>query len=164
MQWSPRSSLNIFQVTVEISGCNDNFEDETELFIGLVPISSLVQQYVHPLQSDLPNAPIPEGLPKPPIQTTVAPPSNASYPNTGYSIPNPIAGYPNANAGYNTNSPNVTINIPMAPMPSSNIGFVVPVTPPGTGIKSPYPMGPTNAQSPYVSYPNFTSASAPPPN
>lgn len=143
---------------MQVSGCNDDYEDETEIFIGLIPITSLVQQYVHPMQSDLPNAPIPQSLPNPPIQNTTAFPNNAPYPNTGH--PNTNAGY--ATTGFNTNFSNVTNNFPAPPMSNSNIGFVVPVTPPGTGIKSPYSMGPANTQGPYGPYPNFSSPSAPP--
>lgn len=138
---------------MQVSGCNDDHEDETEIFIGLVPISTLVQQYVHPLQSDLPNAPIPQALPNPPIQNTTASPNNASFANSDY--PKAI-GYPN------TNSPNLTHNIPMAPIRISNIGFMVPLSPPGTN--APYSMTPATAQSSYMPYHNFALPSAPPPN
>lgn len=141
---------------MEVSGWNENYENETELFIGLVPISTTVQQYIHPLQRDLPRSPIPQGLPNPaPIQNTAVSVNNAGYPNAN-------TGYPNINAGYsNTNSPNLTKNNPIEPMSKSNIGFVIPVTPPGVGVNAPYSMGPGNAQSSNVSYPNFASPSAP---
>lgn len=134
-------TFDLFQVSVQVSGCNDDYEDETEIYIGLVPISTLVQQYVHPLQSDLPNAPIPQGVPNihPPMQNAPAYPNNASVTNIGF---------PNVNAGYPNSSPSNNIHgIPLGPMSHSNIGFIIPPTSPGN--------------APYMQYSSFTP-SAPP--
>lgn len=176
---------------MQVSGCNDDYEDDIEIYLGLVPNSTLVEHYVHPLQSDLPNAPIPQFVPKvqAPIQNEVAYQNNANsgYPNANTGYPHANTGYPQANTGYphaNTGYPhantgyqnanaghqhvntgyqhssqsNYTGGIPMAPMShskvgsQSNIGFVVPQTPPSN---APY------MSRPNVPYQNF-SPTAPP--
>ncbi|XP_075979622.1 arrestin domain-containing protein 2-like [Anticarsia gemmatalis] len=49
-----------FRITIKLSGCNDDLQDETEICLGLVPIQEqLDQEYHHPMADHLPQGPIP---------------------------------------------------------------------------------------------------------
>ncbi|CAK1580798.1 unnamed protein product [Parnassius mnemosyne] len=51
-----------FKVIIKLSGCNDDMEDESEIYIGLIPleITTRGNRYVHPLSHSLPDDPIPD--------------------------------------------------------------------------------------------------------
>lgn len=57
----------IFQITIKLSGCNDDLQDEAEICLGLIPLHETVQgTYVHPLADRLPAGPVPPLTPPAP--------------------------------------------------------------------------------------------------
>ncbi|CAG4955572.1 unnamed protein product [Parnassius apollo] len=51
-----------FKVIIKLSGCNDDMEDESEIYIGLIPLEITTRGniYVHPMSHSLPKDPIPD--------------------------------------------------------------------------------------------------------
>ncbi|CAG9130041.1 unnamed protein product [Plutella xylostella] len=58
-----------FKITLQVTGCNDDEEDEQEIFLGSIPLAGLQGNYTHPLQDKLPQGsiPPPPAMPIPPI-------------------------------------------------------------------------------------------------
>lgn len=117
-------------MTVKLSGCNDDLEDTSEIFIGQIPLQNFTDgQYVHPMAHSLPSGPIPEQIPRnTPLTNTQVNPVNAypgfqpqnNQPGNAYpGYPNPGNAYPgcqpnngNAYPGYQPNPGNTYPGFP----------------------------------------------------
>ncbi|KAI5643937.1 arrestin domain-containing protein 1 [Phthorimaea operculella] len=121
------------KVTIKLSSCNDDLEDESEIFIGLVPLSSLVDNYQHPMQSDLPQAPIPDPKFAPPVQnmpyqgdamqnSAANNTSSSPYPSSGGPFPSVTPYPPNASPNQSNETPHAPKSAPYSsnssPFPS----------------------------------------------
>ncbi|KAI5643930.1 arrestin domain-containing protein 1-like [Phthorimaea operculella] len=124
------------KVTVQLSGCNDDLEDENEICLGLVPLSTLVDNFEHPLKSDLPQAPIPDpnfifvppvqNMPYQGMQNSAAYNTALPYPSSGGPLPN-VTPYPPNGSPYLSNE---TLHAPnAAPYPSNSSPFPSHATP-----------------------------------
>ncbi|KAJ2949374.1 hypothetical protein O0L34_g15287 [Tuta absoluta] len=137
------------KVTIQLSGCNDDLEDENEICLGLVPLTTLVDNYQHPMQSDLPQAPIPD-------PNFILPPPLQNVPYQGEAMQNSAA-YNTASSPYPSSGepfPNVTPYPPNAsPYPSNETSYAPNAAPYPSNPSifpthaSPYP--PANANHPH---------------
>lgn len=111
----------LLQVTIKLSGCNNDMQEESELYIGLIPLEITTggSAYVHPLKHRLPRGPPPSGPPLPtpygsrndisisnaPLETSTPHPTN-HYPVQSHISPlnsqgaNPQPPYPTPSAPY----------------------------------------------------------------
>ncbi|CAH0687634.1 unnamed protein product [Spodoptera exigua] len=172
-----------FRVTIKLSGCNDELQDEAEICLGLVPVREFTEEYVHPLAHNLPVGPIPDASQAPPHlllppvtigfrgsntslnRVQVAPSQLSPYQNN----PPPYPGLNNSYPGSRSTSP-----VSMEMKPKVEIGFTVPAGAntgyPGAGSGYPgsgsgYPgAGPGYPTNPPVGgYPPSYAASVQPP-
>ncbi|KAJ8718686.1 hypothetical protein PYW08_002923 [Mythimna loreyi] len=145
-----------FRITIKLSGCNDELQDEAELCLGQVPIQVFTDApYVHPLAHSLPTGPIPnpnnttEFLIPPPapgnrgsntsLQRVQYNQSQAYQPQGPFSNNPPPYPYPGGNGGYPTQNTPVSMEMKARPLQGSDIGFKIPeVVPIGN---TPYPTG-----------------------
>ncbi|KAJ2937460.1 hypothetical protein O0L34_g19166 [Tuta absoluta] len=131
------------KVTIQLSGDSEKLEDENEIRLGLVPLAALVDNYEHPMQIDLPQAPIPDPkfiLP-PPVQNMPNPSNtmqnSAAYKTASPPFPSSVGSFPNVTSY----PPNATSHQPYensyapnaAPYPSNPSPFPAHATayPPG---------------------------------
>lgn len=125
-----------FRVTIKLSGCNDELQDEGEICLGLVPLREFTEEYVHPLADSLPTGPIPDISQAPPhlllppvIITNAVRSSNASLNRVQYAPTqlNPYQNpppYPGLNSGYP--GPRSASPAQMEMKPKLEIGFTIP--------------------------------------
>lgn len=124
-----------FRVTIKLSGCNDELQDEAEICLGLVPLREFTEEYVHPLADSLPTGPIPDAsqapphLLLPPVTNAVRAQSNSSLNRVQYAPPqqNPYQNpppYPGLNSSYPGQRPVSSTSMEMKP--KLEIGFNVP--------------------------------------
>ncbi|KAJ8714743.1 hypothetical protein PYW07_002968 [Mythimna separata] len=142
-----------FRITIKLSGCNDELQDEAELCLGQVPVQVFTNgPYVHPMAHSLPTGPIPN--PENTTEFLIPPPtvsirgSNTSLQRVQY---NQAQAYQGNQGPYSNNPPpypypsgNVSMEMKARPLQGSDIGFklpeVVPIGGPGYPTSGPgYP-------------------------
>ncbi|XP_068622640.1 arrestin domain-containing protein 2-like [Battus philenor] len=129
-----------FKVTIKLSGCNNDLHNESEIYIGMIPleISTGGAPYIHPMIHSLPKAPLPD--------PNLAP---TSFPPSYMSGEGPIQYNANIN---NLNTMNhspygsknsINVNIPLIDARSSpNLPYPTPTAPyPIEGKPEPYEIG-----------------------
>lgn len=83
-----------------MSGCNDGSEDDADILLGLVPLTSTLKEpYVHPMADRLPQTEIPKQNAEYPSNTPYPTPTSQNVNQTS-SYPSPI-GFVTSPVGYN---------------------------------------------------------------
>ncbi|XP_026741329.1 arrestin domain-containing protein 2-like [Trichoplusia ni] len=132
-----------FRITIKLSGCTDDLDDEAEICLGLVPVSGFLEgEYTHPLANRLPKGPIPvaaatELLPPPAavgLNGSTSSLQRLQYNAVTSAYPSNPPPYPSGNVPYlSQDTFQSAESIEMKPKPGSDyqIGFKAPTVPVG---------------------------------